>query len=310
MVDASPGKRWKPDIVIVDGRHLLYRASDVHSDLEADVDGETVPTGGVYGLLMVLGKLRRRYGGRYIMAWEGTDNYRYKLFPAYKRKAEPTDDMRLFLNDMGKQEIRVRAILAKLGVRQYEAVGGEADDVVGTVAHVANGMGKTVAIFSADSDLQQLINDQTKCIVPRPRNKELIMDALAVHERWGVRPDQLALMKALAGDGSDGIPGIPAVGPKTAAQMIYFHGDSVDDIENAAVQPERWKLSERYRNLLLKHVEKVRLFLRLTTVQTDMPMKPQPPEADPMAARKMMAQLKFKRLLEAGQFNDLKALAG
>jgi DNA polymerase-1 len=276
--------------------------------LEAEVDGESFPTGGVYGLLAVLGKLRRRYGGRTIMAWEGSNNYRYELFPDYKRKDKPTDDMRLFLKNMGKQETKVRQILSKLGVRQYESVGGEADDVVGTVAHVANKLGKKVAIFSADSDLQQLINDQTKCIVPRPRSKEVIMDDDAVVERWGVRPGSLALLKALAGDGSDGIPGIPGVGVKTAAKLIERY-ETLEDIVNGTANDD-WPLTERYRELVQLHADKAKLFLRLTTVQIDMPLKPHPADRDPMAARKLMAQLKFKRLLEAGQFNDLKALAG
>lgn len=308
MGTTSHSDRFKPDVVLIDGRHLLFRAADAHRTLETTTnDGETVPTGGVFGLLTVLVKLRRKYGGRYIVAWEGSNNFRYKLFPAYKRREPPTDAVEQFRSDLIKQERIVRRILGLLGVRQYEAVGGEADDVLGTVADRAERAGLNVAIFTGDSDLHQLVSDDVVVIRPEKR-KEVVYDIDAVVKRWGVMPDSLPLLKALMGDSSDSIPGVPGVGEKTAAKIVQEY-ETLMGVEDAANDVNSWTLTERYRNLVRKHIEDVKLYIQLTTVRRDMKLKADACKTDPMGARRVMKGLKFRRLLEAGNFRDLMRLA-
>jgi DNA polymerase-1 len=301
--------RWRPDVVLIDGRHLLFRAADAHSTLEAATDdGDSIPTGGVYGMLTVLVKLRRRYGGRYIIAWEGSGNFRYKLFPDYKRREPPTEAVKQFKSDLIRQERIVRRILGLLGVRQYEAVGGEADDVLGTIADRAEQAGLKVAIFTGDSDLHQLVSDSVVVIRPEKR-REVVYDLDAVKERWGVASKDLPLLKALMGDSSDSIPGIPGVGEKTAAKMIQEYG-SLSEIVAAAKNKDAWAFSERYRNLVQTHASDAMLYLRLTTIDRNMKLKEDPVKVDPLGARRAMKELKFRRMLEAGNFKDLRAMAG
>jgi DNA polymerase-1 len=231
------------------------------------------------------------------------------LFPDYKRKEPPTPDKRQFLNELYQQEAKVREILSMLGVRQYESDGGEADDVIGTLATCISNRGLNCAIFSGDSDLQQLVDERTRCLAPAPKNREVVWDIDAVYKRWGIYPKDIPLLKALAGDGSDGIPGIPSVGPVTAAKMILAHGPDLEHIIDAATDPEYWSLSERFRGLIIEHRAQLPMYLKLTTIQRDMKLVAHPVNRDPMGARRVMSELKFRRLLEAGKFHDLKSLA-
>lgn len=308
MTLSHSDERFRPDVVLVDSRHLLFRACDVHSTLEAEVDGQTIPTGGVFGFLAVLVKLRRRYGGRFILAWEGSNNFRYKLYKGYKRRDPPTEAVKQFKADLIKQEHIVRDILSKLGVRQYESVGGEADDVLGTLCRKAQEAELKVAIFTGDGDLHQLVNENVQVIRPEKR-KEVVYDYDAVVEKWGVTPDQLPLLKALMGDTSDTIPGIPAVGQVTAAKLVQEYG-TLDAIVEATNDKDGWVSTERYRALVFNHSADVRLYIKLTTIRQDMKLKADSAKPEPMKARKVMKALKFRRLLEAGNFSDLKALAG
>src|SRR5690606_12980193 len=99
-------------------------------------DGAIIPTGGVHGFLNVLIKLKRRYRGIIAVAWEGSDNFRFKLYPEYKKKAVPPDDeQRQFYDDLGLQEALLNDILGLLGVRQFRGVMCEADDVIGTICN-------------------------------------------------------------------------------------------------------------------------------------------------------------------------------
>lgn len=299
-------ERYRPQVVIVDGRHLLYRAVDAHRGLFSKIDGVEVPSGGVYGFLMVLLKMRRRYGGRYLVAWEGTGNYRFRLYPEYKKKGERTDEALALYERIDSEEFLLREILSALGVRQYAAIGGEADDVVGTLAHTL-GRKREIAIFTADSDLQQLVRENVRCIVPKPANREVVMDAEAVEERWGVQPRWLPLLKAIAGDSSDNIPGIPGIGPKTAALFVNRYGP-LERIVGAAGSTLTWHFRERFRLLVCEHADRVSLFLQLTTIQEDLRLDVLEYAPDRDVVRRLFRRYQFRRFLEAGLFNDLTRL--
>lgn len=296
----------RPDVFLIDGRNLLYRAADANDKLSAEVDGREVPTGGTLGFLTTLVRLRRKYGGKFIIAWEGSENFRYKLFPSYKERPEPTDAVIEFRKGLQIQEDHLRGILSKLGVRQYEAVGGEADDVIGTLSTLMAKRRLTTFIYSQDSDLMQLVNEFVSVL--KPGKGEELWGAENVFERWNVHPGELALFKALGGDSSDKIPGIPAVGEKTAALFIREYHE-LDEIVKSAKGWSEWAFSPRYRELVKKHEADVRLYLRLTTIDTSISTRAHPVDKNPMAARRNMKALSFRRLLEAGNWSDLKVLS-
>jgi 5'-3' exonuclease len=303
-------ERWRPEVVLVDGRNLLFRCTDAHRDLSIETeDGSTLLTGGVFGMLNVMVKLKKRYGCGFLVAWEGTDNFRFKIWPTYKQRPPASQDVIRFQSNLQNQEDMVREILSCLGVRQYEAVGGEADDVLGTLATMAREKDLSVGIFTGDSDLHQMVDDSIRVIQPQPGSREKVWDVAAVIERWGVGPDKVALLKAFAGDSSDNIPGVRGVGPKTAALMVRDLGTMEAIIAAATDGPkEAWLYGPSTKAKVAATVADLPTFLDLTTIRCDMKMKPHPVERDVMKARRLMASLKFRKLLEHAHFIELKRL--
>jgi DNA polymerase-1 len=296
-------KRYTSDVTIVDGRNLLFRSADVNRNMTAEADGEVRSVGGVFGFLTVLLKLKRRYQGNIVVAWEGdTPNFRFGLFPDYKRKKPPTDEELLFFGELDHQEKRLNAILTCLGVRQFAGINCEADDVIGTIATRLEAF--EVAIFSSDSDLRQLVTDTTTVLAPGRKGFETFYGPAEVLERHEVEPRKIPCQKALAGDGSDGIPGIPSVGDKFAATWINEYGD-VEGVIKAALGGA---FTPKKRALIIEHQDKVRLYRRLTEIKTDVELVGYKTSYETMKARRKMHLLKFRRLLDAGTFVDLKRL--
>ena len=308
--------RYRPHLVLVDGRHMLYRAADVGHALTVErEDGALVPVGGIYGFLNMLLKLKRRYTGAVSVAWEGRQNFRHVLYPDYKRKAPAKTEgeaerNREFMTGLQFQEEYLRAILSKLGVRQFSGVGGEADDVLGTLVTGLTRLDgeRTIGIYTGDSDLRQLVSKQVRVIAPMPKGKDKVYDCEAVWVKHDCRPGSIPLLKALAGDSSDNIPGIPGVGDKTAAKLIREYGELDEIIASAESINDDWILSERFRGLVLKHREVLPLYLNLTTIRCGIRLIPHEVDFKPMEARHLMSVLKFKRLLERGPFTDLTRL--
>lgn len=303
----SNPNRYTCDLIVVDGRHLLYRSADVNRLLTAEVDGEVHPVGGVHGFLTVLTKLKRRYQGILVVAWEGSDNFRFQLYPDYKKKPAPDPEMRVFFDELGSQERLLIDILSKLGVRQFRGERCEADDVIGTLT--ARWTQQTIAVFSGDSDLRQLVEgDRVVVLAPAKKGMETKYNAESVIDRHGVRPDQIPALKALAGDGSDNIPGVRGIGEKGAAKMLQ-HYDTLAGIIYAAKAEGSWAFTERQRGMINEAAEDLKLYLQLTTIKRDVALRSYPAEHKPLEARRLMHRLQFKRLLEPGSFTDLKRLA-
>lgn len=261
----------RADILVVDGRHMLYRCADAFRDLSAEVGDETIGTGGMYGFLAVVVRVFRRYGGRVYIAWEGkrSRNFRRTLYDGYKKRGEPDPEMKAFLEDMGKQERRLKAMLRAAGVRQHEGADCEADDVIAWLARTLHPT-KRVIIYTGDSDLRQLVDERVIVVSPGFRGQETVYDAAKVEEKHGVPPRLLADLKALAGDTSDGIPGLRGIGPKTAAQLCQTFG-GVKAIIQAARAPEGspWPVAARFKPLVASSARDILLYKKLTTVRAD-----------------------------------------
>lgn len=264
----------RADVLVLDGRHLLWRTSDAFRDLSAEVEGETITTGGIYGFLSVALRVHNRYGGRVFVAWEGRTNFRLDLYPSYKRRDErrSDDDLEL-IKEMAHQERLLIELLSAMGARQFRGVGYEADDVIGTIASAYKKRG-TVVIYTGDSDLRQLVGDGVVVVSPttqgKNRGQDVVYDTAKVEERHGVPPWLLAQLKALAGDSSDNIPGVPGVGPKTAATLLQHYGSLRGVLTGAFKDDDRdWPATERFRQLVRAHVRDVPLYYRLTKIRTD-----------------------------------------
>lgn len=296
----------------MDGRHLLWRCADAFQQLTAELGGEEIGTGGMYGFLAVCLKIHHRYGGVAFVAWEAKnrkDNFRCKLYPQYKDKGEPDEDTLELIRDMAKQEKRLMAMLRLMGVRQYMGVRCEADDVIGTLAKKFDG--REVIIYSGDSDLRQLVTNTTTAVSPGYRgSRDVVYTSEAVEEKHGVPPKFIPDLKALAGDHSDNIPGVPGIGAVYAARAISAFG-AVDEIIRAAKRGgDEWPLTEKLRQKLLENAKNARLFKKLTTIKCDATMQPITPARDKKRLIQHLMAYKFRSMMGPAELGGLMNMAG
>jgi len=298
----------KADIIILDGRHLLWRTVDAFGMLSAELGDVEVATGGIYGFLSVAIRIHQRYGGRVIVAWEGRNNFRYKLYPEYKKKSEPDEERLEFIQEMIDQETRLKAILRAIGVDQYRGIRCEADDVIGSLAHYYAEAKRRVVIYTGDSDLRQLVDDLVTVVAPGRRGNDTVFDEEAVIAKHEVSPPRLADLKALAGDSSDNIPGVKGVGPKTAAKLINAYGDIEDVIHaakiNGAAKPP-WPVAERFREAIAEVEDDIRLFKKLTLIDGQRQMRRIEPKRDKKRVIRQLMAYKFRSLMAPAELNEL-----
>jgi DNA polymerase-1 len=299
----------KFDLLILDGRHLLWRTSDAFRELSAEVDGKKTGTGGIYGFLATAMRVHSRYGGKTVVAWEGVGNFRLKLFPTYKDKHLPPDPDRVAaISEMSLQERELRRCLTTLGVDQYQGKGCEADDVIARLAVEAEG---SVAIYSGDSDLRQLVNERVTCISPAwGGGSDLLYDHAAVVKRHGVPPSLLAQLKALAGDNSDKIPGAVGIGAVTAAKLLNHYGSLKAVLLAARNAATDWPETERRRKLIASAAKDVLLYYKLTKIRADLPWARKMGERSQKLALERFKALKFASLSMPAELSALLDLGG
>lgn len=206
-------------IILVDGSSYLYRA--FHA-LPALMNSKNFPTGAVYGMINMLKRLLADYQPEYMaVVFDAKGKtFRDEIYAEYKatRQAMP-DDLSLQIEPIHK-------IIHKMGLPIIMIEGVEADDVIGTLAAKATHEKHEILISTGDKDLAQLVN-QHVTLINTMNNSLLNPDA--VKEKFGVTPEQIVDYLTLVGDTSDNIPGVPQVGPKTAAKWLNEY-NSLDEI--------------------------------------------------------------------------------
>jgi len=296
-------------LLIFDARHLLYRAADVFSDLGVEADGEFIPTGAMYGFLNVAMTVHKRWDGIAVVAWEGTKNFRYGLYPEYKQKKEVTEADTQIRERMEIQEVHLKEMLSMLGIYQYSGIGCEADDVIGTISKRMSKKGYNAIIYSGDGDLRQLVDSQIMCVSPGFKGKDKAYTFGEVVRKDGVEPSQIPDMKALAGDTSDNIPGVRGVGPKTASKLISLYGD-IEGVLRAAQESDDWPVPVRHKTAILGKANDIRLFKQLTTIKTDVQLVRIEPNRRPKEFVKKLYDYKFSSLITHLKLSALRRMAG
>ncbi len=281
-------------IVLVDGSSYLYRAFHAMPNL-ANSKGE--PTGAVYGIVNMLRRLLREQDTPYfVVVFDAPGKtFRDRLYTEYKANRPPMPD------DLRSQIEKVHAVIKALGLPLLSISDVEADDVIGTLARAASNHDMEAFIVSGDKDLAQLVGPGvTMC----DSMKDVIYDEQGVQEKFGVPPDRIIDFLALVGDTSDNIPGVPKVGPKTAARWLMDYG-SLDALVEQA-DSVSGKVGENLRASL----DQLALSRELATIKCDVPLE-QGPDAlmvsapDDEALRKLYADLEFKTWLsELGGLNE------
>lgn len=223
-------------INLIDGYGYVFRA---HYGLPPMTDPKGRAVGAVFGFCRMLLNLIEKHKNEplAVVFDSGGKNHRHHLYPAYKSHRPPAPE------DLILQFPLVREVCQALGVFIIEMPNQEADDLIATYARLATREGYAVNIVSSDKDLMQLINDRITMYDP-VKNK--VIDLNGVVEKFGVLPDQVIDVQALMGDSADNIPGIPGVGPKTAAELIVEYGS----LDNLYAHVDAMKVSKRKENLI------------------------------------------------------------
>ncbi len=210
-------------LVLVDGSSYLFRAYHGLPKLESPTRH---PTGAIYGVLNMLRKLiRDEQPDRVAVVFDAKGKtFRNDIYPEYKANRPPMPD------ELRVQIEPLHEIIKKQGLPLISIEGVEADDVIGTMSRQATEQGYEVLISTGDKDMAQLVNENVRLINTMNNH---FMDEAAVVEKFQVRADQIIDYLALMGDSSDNIPGVPKVGPKTAAKWIDEYGGLKGVMDNA-----------------------------------------------------------------------------
>lgn len=244
-------------LLLVDGHHLFHRTYNALPRTIVGRDG--APIQGVYGFAGALLRLIRRFQPTYLLVPfdPPAPTFRRELFPEY-RTGRPRGTEEEVAN-FDAQVAQTMQVLDLLGVPYPMAPGYEADDMLGTLATHAALEAIPTVVVSGDRDLLQIVSPAIKLFMPKGQDGELWTEEL-VHERWGVSPAQFCDLKALIGDNSDRIPGVPGIGPRTAAALLVAHG-SID-----ALYDRLHALPGRQAALLAEYRERVTLNRVLVTI--------------------------------------------
>ena len=246
---ASTGKLW-----LVDGSSYLYRAFFALPPL-TNSKGE--PTGALLGVLNMLNKLLKEENPELIAIVMDAPGrtFRDELFEQYKANRPPTPD------DLRAQVAPLIEAIQALGLPMLRVPGVEADDVIGTLAERASQEGLEVVISTGDKDMAQLVNDRITLVNTMFDTR---LDRAGVKAKFDVLPEQIVDYLALVGDSSDNIPGVPKVGPKTAAKWLNEHG-SADGIR-ANAHAIAGKVGESLR----ENLATLELSRKLATIRRDL----------------------------------------
>jgi DNA polymerase-1 len=211
-------------LVLVDGSSYLFRAYHVPGPDLQSPSGR--PTKVIYFVLNMLNKLiKDEQPDKLAVVFDAKGKtFRDEIYPEYKANRPPMPD------DLREQIEPLHEIIKARGLPLISIAGVEADDVIGTMSRQAAEQGYQVLISTGDKDMAQLVNPNVRLI--NTMNNHL-MDEQGVVEKFQVRPDQIIDYLALIGDSSDNIPGVPKVGPKTAAKWIAEYGDLKTVMEKA-----------------------------------------------------------------------------
>ena len=251
-------------IMLIDGNSIVNRA---FYGVPLLTNGEGRYTNGVYGFLNILFKLLDGEQPDYLaVAFDlHAPTFRHRTFDGYKgtRKGMP--------EELREQMPLLKEVLQTMHIPIFEQEGFEADDILGTLSALAEKNGIVPVVVSGDRDLLQLAGETLKVRIPKTKGGRTETEdyyAADVQAKYGVTPAEFIDMKALMGDASDNIPGVPGIGEKTAAKIITQYHDIETAIAHAAeIKPK--KASEN----LAAYQEQARLSKFLATIVRDMPLE-------------------------------------
>ena len=252
----------RPLILLFDGNALVHRAFHALPPLTVSSTGEMVNA--VYGfattLLKVLAELKPRY---WAIAFDTpAPTFRHRMFEEYKAQRPPAPE------ELISQIKRIHQLVDAFDIPAYEVDGFEADDVLGTLSKQSSELNIETIIVTGDNDLLQAVRPGVRVLSPRRSFAETVLyDEAAVRQKYGVGPEQITDFKALVGDNSDNIPGIPGIGEKTATRLIQQY-ERLEEIYAHI----REITPEKLRAALQQHQPQALRCRELVTIVNDAPV--------------------------------------
>ena len=250
-------------LVLIDGSGFIFRAFHALPPMTRP-DG--TPVNAVFGFTNMLARMLRDHVGTHLAVIfdAGRTTFRNRLYDQYKaHRPDPPEELI-------PQFALMRDATAAFNVPAIELADWEADDLIASYARAATNAGGRCTIVSSDKDMMQLIRDGVAMLDPI---KQKPIGPAEVMEKFGVTPDKLVEVQALMGDSVDNVPGVPGIGPKTAAQLINEYGD----VETVLASTGSMKPSKR-RDSLVEHAEAARISRKLVELSELAPL-PEPLEA-------------------------------
>jgi len=284
--------RPMPHLVLIDGPNYVFRAFHAIRQL-SNSKGE--PTNAVFGYVQMLRSILKELSPTHVAVTfdprGGT--FRNEMYADYKAHRPPMPE------DLAAQWPYVFEVTRGFNLPLIQIENYEADDVIATLARQAEREGWDVTIVSTDKDLMQLVGDRIWML---DTMKRIEYGADEVKAKWGVAPDRIHDLLALAGDTSDNIPGVPGIGPKTAVELLEMYGDMEGVLEHAS----DIKQNKRRENLI-QFADDARLSYRLVALDEQTPvgitldeLAMRPPDRDKLA--QIFERLEFHKLTE--EFSD------
>lgn len=273
-------------IYLIDGSSYIYRAYHAVRHLSTS---RGLPTNATFGFTnMLLKLLSDRRPTRLVMTFDAKGpTFRHKIYDKYKANRPPMPD------DLAVQIPYIKQVVEAMNIPLLELEGYEADDIIGTLARIAEKEGFNVVMVTGDKDFKQLISPAASMWDPM---KDRMIDHVGLRKETGLEPSQWVDVMALAGDTSDNIPGVPGVGEKTAAGLIKAYGSLDGVYENLDKVTAR-----KVRENLTRFREQAMLSHRLVTIDTYVPLSIDPaslrvsgPDTNRLA--RLFKDLEFQRL--------------
>ena len=247
------------ELFLVDGSGFIFRAyfAMAYGNRAPMTNPAGAPVGAVFGFTNMLLKMLKDYHAPYmaVIFDAARKNFRNDIYPAYKANRNETPE------DLIPQFPLIRKATEAFDLPAIELEGYEADDLIAAYTKLARAAGKKVVIVSSDKDLMQLVGEGVRMLDPM---KGEFIEAPQVFEKFGVTPDKVVDVQALAGDSTDNVPGVPGIGIKTAAQLINEFGD----LESLLTRAGEIKQQKR-REVIMANIENARISKRLVQLDAD-----------------------------------------
>ena len=292
----------KDRLIMIDGNSLMHRAFYALPPLTTK---KGVQTGAVYGFTNMLFKLIEDYEPDYIgVAFDRkAPTFRHKVYEEYKGTRQKTPEELIHQFEILKELLRL------MDIPIYEKDGYEADDILGTFARISEEESLQCLLVTGDGDALQLVSDNVTVLITKKGISDIHeFDEAEVRREYGLSPAQIVDLKALMGDASDNIPGVPSVGEKTATKLLKsYHTldgvyENIDDMKKS-----------RVRDNLIEYKEQAILSRKLATILKDVPIEIEISECcfsipDSPELRDMLIDLEFNTILDKLNLNKGRAV--